>query len=432
MSDSVRELLNEKSRVANTSSVMMDTAATAAASIMMKNHETESKAPSNRTPIDNTQQRSNDKIDCITVPKTFDDCRLDRFLKQHYKSEHNVHVSVTQIQKSMRKKQILVNGQPIVEPSSRVMKNDRVTVPHSMVPQLFCKEELLASGKTHLPVEKKKTLQLTPKQEQEIRSWVLFKNDEIIVINKPTGIAVQGGSKQKLYVDGMLHALRFENNEDPKLVHRLDKDTSGVLVLARNRQGAHRMQQWLMDKSLGLKKCYWCIVAGKPKPSAGRIKNFVEKVSTKAFGEKVYVQPDKTENSKLAITEYKLIESVGESISWLAMYPMTGRLHQLRVHCATTLGTPILGDEKYGSGVPDSLRAMLLDSHEPLGLDDSSRIQKKRRELTLHLHARAMMLPYFDTKGQRITVTAPLPKHMKDTLDTFGISEKAGNKVTFK
>jgi 23S rRNA pseudouridine955/2504/2580 synthase len=362
------------------------------------------------------------KQDEITVPKDYHDARLDRFLRNYYKETHRTHLSVTQIQKFIRKKQILVNGKAVTEANARVEKSNVVTVPHELVPQLYLKDDANYSRTrdTHVPLEKKK-INLTQKQIEEIRSWVLFMNEEVIVLNKPHGIAVQGGSKQKIYVDGMLHALRYDRNEDPRLVHRLDKDTSGVLVVARNREGSHRMQQWLMDKTLGLKKCYWCIVSGKPKPSTGRIKNFLEKASTKTFGEKVYVHQEKTEGSKIAITEYKIIESVGEAVSWLAMYPVTGRLHQLRVHCSSTLGTPILGDEKYGQGVPEALKSLYVEG-----------TTKKRNEIQLHLHARAMVLPYTDVKGERIIVTAPLPQHMKDTLNLFGIKEKGGNKLMFK
>jgi len=371
-------------------------------------------------------------VDTITVPKDFHNARLDRFLRTHFKNVHNVHVSNTQIQKAIRKRQILINGTVVKEPNARVTRSHVVTIPHALAPQLYLKEELSMerAKKTHVPLHKK-NIKLTKEQIEEIQSWVLFKNKEVIVLNKPYGLAVQGGTKQKMYIDGMLHALRFDNSEDPKLVHRLDKETSGVLVLARNRTGAHRMQQWFMNKDIGLKKCYWCLVIGKPKPSTGRIKNFLEKVSTKTFGEKVYAHTEKVENSKIAITEYKTIDSMGEVLSWLSMYPITGRLHQLRVHCATTLGTPILGDEKYSSGLPDSLRPMLGED-ETLGTDRASRAKRKRKELKLHLHARAIALPYFNEKGERIIVSAPLPEHMKETFKLFGWAEKKGNKLLFK
>jgi 23S rRNA pseudouridine955/2504/2580 synthase len=342
-----------------------------------------------------------------------DDMRLDRFistiLRDKYMKRKDVKYTIPNhslLEKLARKKKILVNGKPVKKLGDRVYAKDKVSLPLSAV--------LAQQTETHVPKEKK-TIEMTQDQIYEVKSWVIFKNAEIIVINKPYGIAVQGGTGQSTHIDGMLRALRFEYEEDPKLVHRLDKDTSGVLVLARNREGAHRMAEWFQDRKLGLKKMYWAIVAGKPKPATGRIKMAMEKVRV-AGGEKVFARDELEGDAKLSVTEYRTLDHAGEYISWLAMYPITGRLHQLRVHCSTALKCDIIGDYKYGVGCPDSLKSLVQD----------------KGRVKMHLHARAMMLPYLNENGKRIVIKAPVPQHMAETMESFGFEESAGDKVAFK
>ncbi|KAL0481638.1 hypothetical protein AKO1_012460, partial [Acrasis kona] len=352
----------------------------------------------------------------LHVSRSYDGVRLDKFItsilkdnsKKNIKGFQNINIPNHGFMQSVaRKKKILLNGAPQNVLSTRVSAFDKITIPQSLFQPLTNSDDPVA---TNVP-KIKKTLKMTPDKIKEVRSWVIFKNSEVIVINKPYGLAVQGGTKQNEYLDGMLEALRFDYEEDPKLVHRLDKDTSGVLVLARNVEGARRMSRWISEKDLGLKKMYWAIVAGKPKPSTGRIKMFLEKVQGSS-GEKVYSRDTLQGDAKIALTEYKLIDNAGDYLSWLVMYPITGRLHQLRVNCSTGLGCDIIGDYKYGVGCPDSLKNMIVTS----------------RRVKMHLHARSIVLPYTED-GKNIIVKAEVSPHMAETMKEFGFDEKRGDKM---
>jgi 23S rRNA pseudouridine955/2504/2580 synthase len=169
---------------------------------------------------------------------------------------------------------------------------------------------------------------------------VIHRDDHAIVINKPTGLAVQGGSDTTRHVDGMLDGLRFGNAERPRLVHRLDKDTSGVLLIARTAAAAAFFTRAFREKTT--RKIYWAIVAGLPNPRQGKIDLALAKGPGKG-GERVRADDD----GKDAVTYYTVVDAAGDRASWLALLPLTGRTHQLRAHCAA-IGTPILGDGKYG------------------------------------------------------------------------------------
>lgn len=223
---------------------------------------------------------------------------------------------------------------------------------------------------------------------------VLYRDNDILAINKPPGLAVQGGTGLNRHLDAMLDALRFDAAERPRLVHRLDRDTSGVLLLARNARAAAALSEAFRGKAT--RKVYWAVVVGMPKPAQGRIELSLAKLPGPA-GERVV--PDK--DGKNAITDYRTIDHAGKSVAWLELIPITGRTHQLRAHCAA-LGVPILGDGKYGGA-----RAFL-----------------PGREVSelLHLHARSIDVPV--TSGRRLAVTAPLPAHMQKTWKFFGFASE--------
>ena len=210
-----------------------------------------------------------------------------------------------------------------------------------------------------------------------------------LVLNKPPGLAVQGGSKTSRHLDGMLDALADKGGERPRLVHRLDKDTSGVLVLARSTAAADRLGKAFRGRQVN--KLYWALVVGEHERDQGRIDLALAKKAG-ARGERM----ERDGDGQAAVTDFAVIDRVGRQAAWLALRPRTGRTHQLRVHCAA-IGTPILGDGKYGgvaaflSGVPSK---------------------------ALHLHARAIELPR--RGGGVVGVTAPLPGHMAETWKLFG------------
>jgi 23S rRNA pseudouridine955/2504/2580 synthase len=192
----------------------------------------------------------------------------------------------------------------------------------------------------------------------------------------------------------MLDALRF-GGERPRLVHRLDKDTSGVLVLARTATAAAALARAFRSREVH--KLYWAVVVGVPRPSAGRIDLRLAKRLGR-HGERM--EPD-TEAGLMAVTEYRIIEHAGRRAAWLLLEPLTGRTHQLRVHCAA-IGTPILGDGKYGG---------------PEAVLEGDQVSRK-----LHLHARWIEIPH--PAGGVLAVTAPLPEHMSATWRFLGFSEQ--------
>ncbi|MEM9684049.1 MAG: RluA family pseudouridine synthase, partial [Pseudomonadota bacterium] len=225
-----------------------------------------------------------------------------------------------------------------------------------------------------------------------IRSLVIYRDDDVIALNKPPGLAVQGGTGTKRHIDGMLEGLRFDAPEAPRLVHRLDRDTSGVLLIGRSRASTAALGK--IFRSRDARKLYWAILVGIPDLRSGRIDLAVSKLPGKS-GERMMVDP---EAGQRAITYYRVMESAGRRIARVALWPWTGRTHQLRVHCAA-IGCPILGDGKYGG------QDAFVAGH---GLSRK-----------LHLHAREIAIPH-STTGQPLVVRAPLPDHMRGTWDFFG------------
>lgn len=235
-----------------------------------------------------------------------------------------------------------------------------------------------------------------PALAAELADRVLYMDDEVLALNKPAGLAVQGGTGTTRHIDGALDGLRFGAAERPRLVHRLDKDTSGVMLLARSQAAARRLTAAFRSKAA--MKIYWALVVGEPKPEAGTLDGAIAKLPGRA-GEKMAVD---NEAGKRAVTRYLTVEKLGRKACWMALYPVTGRTHQLRVHMAA-LGTPILGDGKYGG------REAFLQG------DGVSR--------KLHLHARAIRIPGRD--GKPLEIVAPLRDHMARAWEFFDLEEAA-------
>lgn len=225
----------------------------------------------------------------------------------------------------------------------------------------------------------------------ELRERVLYRDNNVLVINKPPGLAVQGGSSITRHLDAMLDALRFDLPENPRLVHRLDKHTSGVLVLARTSASAAFLTKLFRNRSI--RKVYWALTVGIPPLTEGVLKLPLAKVSDIRGYERVRF----SEEGQVAITKYTLISSIGRKASWLALEPETGRTHQLRAHMEA-LGTPIVGDKKYKKS----------KWPEVGGLSPG-----------LHLHAR--MIEFSSPSGAKIMVEAPLPDHMQKTWSQLGL-----------
>src|SRR6516162_8271143 len=296
--------------------------------------------------------------------------RLDRWFKRHYPA-----LSHSRLERLLRTGRIRVDGK-------RARSSDRVAPGQAIrIPPL---DEMTAPAPQGLR-------QVSSGDEAMLLDAVLHRDDAVIVLNTPPGLAVQGGSGTERHLDGMLEALRFGSEVRPRLVHRLDKETSGVLVLARTVATAAFLTRAFREKTT--RKIYWAIVVGLPKLRQGRIDLALAKLPGRE-GERVRAD---AEEGKRAITYYHVVDDVGGKASWLALLPVTGRTHQLRAHCAA-IGTPILGDVKYGG-------ALALLS----GLPTTGQ---------LHLHARALALPH--PAGGTLRVAAPLPRHMRESWDFFG------------
>ena len=307
------------------------------------------------------------------------DQRLDRWFRRHYPG-----LGHGRLEKLLRTGQIRVNGKR-ARAGTRLAAGDRVRVPP--LPD---------------PGEAPSRRPAPPLDEADaamIRAAVLYRDDDVIALDKPPGLAVQGGSRVRRHLDGMLAALRFEAAEAPRLVHRLDRDTSGVLLLARHAAAARELTT--LFRSRALRKLYWALVTGVPKPAQGRIDAPLAKRQAGA-GERMVAT---AEEGQRAVTDYALVEAAGRRLAWLALMPRTGRTHQLRAHAAQVVGHPVVGDGKYGG-----------EGAFPAGF-----------EPRLHLHARALELPRPGRKAP-LVLSAPLPPHMAAAWRFLGFdTEPAGD-----
>ena len=309
--------------------------------------------------------------------------RLDRWFKLHFPG-----LGFTPPQKWLRSGQIRVDGGR-VKSDTRLAAGQSVRLPPAVT-------GLSAPG----PGLGKPVTSGTMRNRDDgdvLRAMLLHEDKKVYVFNKPAGLAVQGGSGVTRHVDDMLEALRNQKGEKPRLVHRLDRDTSGVLVVARTRGAAVALTRAFRERDT--EKIYWAICRGVPPRAEGRISTWLVREKTPE-GDIMRVARHGEPDSDHAETLYRLIDNAG-NLSWLEMRPVTGRTHQLRVHAAH-IGYPILGDPKYFN----------IENWEfPGG------IQKR-----LHLHARRIRIPHPD--GGVLDVTAPLPPHMQQTFNLLGLDER--------
>lgn len=309
--------------------------------------------------------------------------RLDRWFKVHYPG-----LGFGHLQKLLRSGQIRVDG-------GRV-KSDARVAPGQMirVPPLGSDAAVQAGPLTA------HTIRNTPDGEA-LAQMLLHEDEKVLVFNKPAGLAVQGGSGVARSVDGMLEAWRNRRGEKPRLVHRLDRDTSGVLVVARTRGAATALTRAFRERETA--KTYWALVKGVPAPREGRISTYLVKEAT-PDGDRVRVARHGDEGADHALSHFRVVDQVAQAFAWLEMEPHTGRTHQLRVHAAH-IGHPILGDPKYFD-------------HDT-NWDFPGGVQKR-----LHLHARRIVIPH--PAGGVVDQSAPLPPHMVQTWNLFGFDEREG------
>ena len=325
-------------------------------------------------------------VQTLTVSADEADQRLDRWFRRRFP-----HVSQGQIEKLCRKGQIRLDGGR-VKASARIEAGQAVRVPP--LPDAAA------------PARPRETV--SEADAEMIRAAVIWRDDHLIALNKPPGLPTQGGSGQRRHVDGLAEALRFGADEKPRLVHRLDKDTSGVLLLARTRQAAGALTEAFRARET--RKIYWAAVAGVPDPRMGTIRYGLVKAGGHGAGgegEKMRcLHPDAvdgTPGAKRAVTDYAVLSALGTRLTWVALVPVTGRTHQLRAHMAE-LGHPIVGDGKYGGSGQENLG-------DGWGAGLGGGVSRK-----LHLHARSIALTH-PFSGARLELTAPLPEHMARTWE---------------
>ena len=308
------------------------------------------------------------EVKLLTVAPDEDGVRLDRWLRRRWP-----HLGQAHIHKLARGGQLRVDGAR-VKAQTRLAAGARVRVPP-------------LPGVSPPPAAQP----LSPRDAAFAKSLALFEDEAVLILNKPAGLAVQGGTKTRAHIDALLGAWD-EGDRRPRLVHRLDRDTSGVLILGKTAAAAAKLAQAFARRTA--RKSYWAIVEGVPLPAAGVIDLSLAKTGL-ADRQRITPAPWGEEGAQSASTEYATIASAGDAAAWLALRPLTGRTHQLRAHMLA-LGHPILGDRKYAT--PSSLEASA--------------------GLPLQLHARRLVIPH--PSGGLIDITAPLGSNLEAGLAKFG------------
>ncbi len=320
-----------------------------------------------------------------TVSEDENGMRLDRWFKVHAPG-----LGFGALQKLLRSGQIRVDGGR-VKSDTRLQTGQMVRIPPLNI-------DIRGDGQ---PLTSRT---IRGQDDGDVLAKMLIHEDEkVFVFNKPAGLAVQGGSGIVRHVDGMLEAWRNKRGEKPRLVHRIDRDTTGVLVVARTRAAAVKLTAAFRERDT--KKTYWALVKGVPKQREGRISTWLVREQT-PDGDKMRIAKHGEADADHAITHYRIVDQAAQDLSWLEMEPYTGRTHQLRVHAAH-MGHPIIGDPKY------------FEADQNWELPGG--IQNR-----LHLHARRIIIPNPGGPGV-IDVTAPLPPHMVQTWNLLGLDERTAD-----
>lgn len=315
----------------------------------------------------------------LVVTPDENEMRIDRFLETRFPQ-----LSFSHIQRIVRKGELRVNGK-------RADSKDRLEAGQTVrIPPLKLEQQ----------AERPRSAKADSDTVEFLRSITLYEDDDVMVLNKPAGLAVQGGSGTTRHVDGMLDALTGKDGQKPRLVHRLDKDTSGCLVIAKSRFAAATLAKTFRSRSA--RKVYWALVAGVPRVRQGRISTYLAREEAYDGDQRMAVAKHGDDGAMHAVTYYAVVETAAQKLGWLSLKPVTGRTHQLRAHAAH-IGHPIVGDPKYFN---------IQNWELPGG------IQNK-----LHLLARRIVLPHPRGKGT-IDVSAPLPPHMRQSWNLLGFEDE--------
>ncbi len=307
-----------------------------------------------------------------------DGMRLDRWFKIHFPQ-----VTFAYLNKLTRTGQVRI-GAGRVKANARLATGQDIRVPP------------LAFDKRPADTPKEDVLPLTPYERQFFTSMVIHEDNDLFVLNKPAGFAVQGGTKTHTHLDGLLMGLGKELGERPLLVHRLDRDTSGVIVIAKRRAVAAALGKLFATRIV--KKTYWAVVKGIPTPAQGKIDVALIKARSEDGDRMRASKAGEEEDEQSAVTQYAVLGKFEARAAWLSLKPLTGRQHQLRAH-TSHIGTPIFGDNKYNG-----------DLELPDGITNK-----------LHLHARRVVFPH--PREGIVDITAPLPDHMVQTFKKLGFDE---------
>jgi 23S rRNA pseudouridine955/2504/2580 synthase len=315
-------------------------------------------------------------VETKEVSRADDGMRLDRWFKTHYAS-----LPHSRLEKLLRTGQVRVDGGR-AKASTRLAAGQTVRIPPLSDTPPAPKHALSKADHAFLA------------------SITLHEDDDLLVLNKPSGIAVQGGTKTTHHIDRLLEGLGDGPETRPRLVHRLDRDTSGVLVIAKRRAVAAKLGRAFQTRSV--RKIYWALLHGVPKPSQGKVDAALVKAGGPDGDRVRKARPGEKDIAQSAVTHYSLVDRAGQKVSFVSLKPVTGRQHQLRAHMAI-IGHPILGDGKYEG-----------DKNLPDGISNR-----------LYLHARRISFPHPSGEGV-VDITAPLPEHMAKAFALFGFAERNG------
>jgi 23S rRNA pseudouridine955/2504/2580 synthase len=335
-----------------------------------------------RAPSDNGEQKIEPaplptSVQNVAVTPDESGMRVDRFFEARFPG-----LSFSHIQRVIRKGEVRVNGKR-TEPKNRLEAGQTVRIPPLRLDQ---------------PKPRAPGSEADEKTREFLKSITLYEDADVLVFNKPMGLAVQGGSGTTRHLDGMLEVLRDAHGQRPRLVHRLDKDTAGCLLVAKTRFAASALAKTFRSRSA--RKVYWALVAGVPKVPQGRISTFLakEERDDESF---MRIAQHGDKGASHAVTYYAVVDTSGPLLSWISLKPVTGRTHQLRAHM-DHIGHPIVGDPKYFARENWEL---------PGGMQNK-----------LHLLARRIAVPH--PRGGVIDVTAPLPPHMQQSWNLLGHDAK--------
>ena len=317
-------------------------------------------------------------VETKEVSRAEDGMRLDRWFKTHY-----VSLPHSRLEKLLRSGQVRVDGGR-AKASTRLATGQTVRIP--------------PLSDTPPPPAPKHAL--SKADHAFLASITLYEDDDLLVLNKPSGIAVQGGTKTPHHIDRLLEGLGAGPETRPRLVHRLDRDTSGVLLIAKRRAVAAKLGRAFQTRSV--RKIYWALLHGVPKPSQGKVDAALVKAGGPDADRVRRAKAGEQDIAQSAVTHYAVVDRAGQKVSFITLKPVTGRQHQLRAHMAI-IGHPILGDGKYEG-----------DKSLPDGVSNR-----------LYLHARRISFPHPSGEGV-VDITAPLPEHMAKAFALFGFDERNG------